>query len=99
MTGEFAGRAGNPEDNGTDTKYITAPKTAHRIKRKRCNPPHIGLHHLLYIFTALSAPGISHRAFFVKSIRSLTIDTCFAFTALLFVMISNVGYDDFVSPF
>lgn len=32
----------------TDTKYITAPKTAHRIKRKRCNPPHIGLHHLLY---------------------------------------------------
>ena len=32
----------------TDTKYITAPKTAHRIKRKRCNPPHIGLHHFRY---------------------------------------------------
>ena len=34
-------------------------ETADCIKRKRCNPPHIGLHHLLYFFTALSAPSFS----------------------------------------
>lgn len=45
----IAGRAGDPENDGTDAKYITASKTAHRIKRKRCNPTKIGLHHLLYI--------------------------------------------------
>ena len=35
------------KNDGTDAKRITDTETAHRIK-KRCNPPHIGLHHFRY---------------------------------------------------
>jgi len=55
--GEFTGRAGNPEDDETDAKRITASKTAHRIKRKRRNPQKIGSHHFL-IFYCLTTTGL-----------------------------------------
>ena len=60
-TGEPSGRAGNPENDGADAKHITDTETAHRIKRKRCNPQKIGLHHFRYFLLPYQ-----HRAFSVR---------------------------------
>jgi hypothetical protein len=40
-------------------QHITVTQTAHRIKRKRCNRKKMGLYHIPYIFTVLSAQGIT----------------------------------------
>ena len=56
------------------TKCITASKAAHRIKRKRCNPPHIGLHHLLYFLLPYQHRALTGRRFIFPPKKSRSFE-------------------------